>query len=84
MKVDFVAGAWTSLVRLWRNKMNTLTRWFLIVLSVAAAAASVSSAQQTPKPLTNADSSVKRTADELISGLDKDPEKLAALDRLDW
>jgi len=35
--------------------MNTLTRWFLIVLSVAAAAASVSSAQQTPKPLTNAD-----------------------------
>jgi hypothetical protein len=33
------------------------------------------------KPLTNADSLVKRTASELVTGLDKDEEKLAAIDR---
>ena len=33
------------------------------------------------KPLTNPDSSVKRTAAELIAGIDKDEEKLAAIDR---
>ena len=33
------------------------------------------------KPLTNADGLVKRTAAELVFGLDKDEEKLAAIDR---
>ncbi len=33
------------------------------------------------KPLTNADGLVKRTAAELVAGLDKETEKLAAIDR---